>query len=245
MGDLDGPAASPEDEEAASLELAMRLQLEEEAWMAQQQAGMAQQQAMEETADEDEESLALAIRLQQEDDDEQLRLALGVQNDERGSPGSYSYEQLMNLTETVGTVSRGASDESIGALPTVTFKCCDSSVNMGTKVCALAPATWERPLTAADACSRARAVLDLPGGVRGGRRAARAPVQARRARRVYGPVAPCQQVLPHLSGAHAAKAPLRCALLLSCVGRVAGGGAGRRGVKPSADEPNARLAAAV
>ena len=69
MGDLDGPAASPEDEEAASLELAMRLQLEEEAWMAQQQAGMAQQQAMEETADEDEESLALAIRLQQEDDD--------------------------------------------------------------------------------------------------------------------------------------------------------------------------------
>ena len=125
------PPAAIGDDEEASLALALRLQLEEEAWMAQQNAAA---EELAEAPPDDEESLALAIRLQQEDDDEQLRRALGVQNGERGSPGSYSYEQLMALTETVGTVSRGASDASIGALPTVTFKCCDASANLGTKV---------------------------------------------------------------------------------------------------------------
>ena len=71
---------------------------------------------------EDAESLALAIRLQQEDDESALRDALGVQEGEAdpGSPSQYTYEQLMRLQDTVGMVSKGASEDSINALTKLT-----------------------------------------------------------------------------------------------------------------------------
>ena len=73
--DVDDAPSSGADVEAASLQLALRLQMEEEAWHAEQMA--MQERATE--APEDEDSLALAIRLQQEDDDALLRSALGMQ----------------------------------------------------------------------------------------------------------------------------------------------------------------------
>jgi len=50
-----------------------------------------------------------------------LRNALGVQDEEDpGSPSQYSYEQLMRLQDTVGVVSRGASQDDITSLRTLT-----------------------------------------------------------------------------------------------------------------------------
>ena len=118
----DGGEADQLDEETrATLELARRLQEEERLYLAEQQA------AHERLAGEaeDEDSLALAIRLQQEDDEQALRDALGLQggegdDDDPGSPSQYSYEQLMRLGETVGEVSRGASGDQIESLRTLT-----------------------------------------------------------------------------------------------------------------------------
>ena len=45
-----------------------------------------------------------------------------LDGDGQGSPNQYSYEALMQLGDTVGAVSRGASEDAIGALPTVTYK---------------------------------------------------------------------------------------------------------------------------
>ena len=88
---------------------------------------------------EDAESIALAIRLQQEDDEQALRNALGVMGgdgSEPGSPSQYSYEQLMRLSETVGEVSRGASEDDINKLRTMTYEeaCKDSTIILGEQV---------------------------------------------------------------------------------------------------------------
>ena len=123
VGGLAGIDMSGLDEETkASLELAMRLEQEERQRVQEQQAA-AQRLSQE---PEDAESLALAIRLQQEDDEMALRNALGVlpsngdDDDEPGSPSQYSYEQLMQLGEAVGEVSRGAQAEDIVKLRVVT-----------------------------------------------------------------------------------------------------------------------------
>lgn len=73
--DVEDLPSSGTDAEAASLQLVLRLQMEEEAWHAEQMA--MQERAPEHP--EDEDSLALAIRLQQEDDDALLRSVLGMQ----------------------------------------------------------------------------------------------------------------------------------------------------------------------
>ena len=82
---------------------------------------------MEQSLPQDAESIALAIRLQQEDDEMALRNALGIAGNEDGDPDSpshYSYEQLMQLGQTIGEVSRGASSEAISALRTVSARPC-------------------------------------------------------------------------------------------------------------------------
>ena len=126
--------------------LARMLQLEEQEQLQEQLRQMVEAQAQSQPGDD--ETMALVRRMQHEEEeqfqeqlreterlqDEQMRQAgLVFENGESGSPGQLSYEQLTALGETVGTVSRGASDESIGALRTVVFKCCDASVNAGTK----------------------------------------------------------------------------------------------------------------
>ena len=116
------------EEERQSIELAMRLQAEEEARMEEEADALERMQGMP-ASTEDEESLRLAIQLQQEEDDATLRRFLGEQagvadggadGDGRGggaiSPSQYSYEQLLRLGDSVGTVSRGASEEAIQAL---------------------------------------------------------------------------------------------------------------------------------
>lgn len=123
LGELQQPMAlelgSDMDEETKqSLELAWRLQEEERLRLQEQHEANERLQ----NEPEDAESLALAIRLQQEDDESALRDALGVQEGETdpGSPSQYSYEQLMRLQDTVGMVSKGASEDSINALTKLT-----------------------------------------------------------------------------------------------------------------------------
>jgi hypothetical protein len=108
--------AGLDDETRQSIELVMRLEEEERARVREQAAAAERLQ----DEPEDEDSIALAMRLQQEDDEAALSNALGVGEDEAGSPSQYSYEQLMRLQDTVGMVSRGASAEDITALRTLT-----------------------------------------------------------------------------------------------------------------------------
>ena len=86
---------------------------------------------------EDAESLALATRLQQEDDALAMRNALGDMAGDAGelSPSRYSFEQLMHLNETVGTVSKGAKKEDIQHLITMTYTAAqaESGVIVGKK----------------------------------------------------------------------------------------------------------------
>jgi len=148
MGDLSTPASGGKevDSDEASLELCRMLQLEEQEQLQDQLRQMVEAQSQ--AQPDDDETMALVRRMQQEDEDafqEQLReterlqdeqmrdAGLVIEGADGGSPSQFSYEQLTALGETVGNVSRGASDESIGALKTITFKCCDSSVNAGTK----------------------------------------------------------------------------------------------------------------
>jgi len=111
------PQQPPADDEAASLALAMQLQEEDNAYATSWQSTMVSPERQEQST-EDEESLALAIRLQQEEDEAQLRNTLGLEDgeDTPDSPSNYSYEQLLRLSDTVGTVSKGASSESVDAL---------------------------------------------------------------------------------------------------------------------------------
>jgi len=126
-----------DEETRQSIELAMRLQAEEDARIAEQDVAAAR---MQELGPEDNDSIALAIRLQQEDDEQALRDALGVQagegDDDPGSPSQYSYEQLMRLQQTIGEVSRGASSDAIDALRTMSYEdCCnDENVILGDQV---------------------------------------------------------------------------------------------------------------
>lgn len=143
----DFDAADDVDEETRkTIELAMRLEEEEHARVAEHQAAMAH--FAEHDEEDDAETLALAIRLQQEDDEQALRDALGVlgggDDDQPGSPSTYSYEQLMRLTETVGTVSRGATSEAIGALRTMRFDAAqaDPGVHVGEQ-CAICRMEFE------------------------------------------------------------------------------------------------------
>ena len=126
-----------DEETRQSFELAWKLQAEEDAREAEQAAAAARIQH----EPEDTESMALAIRLQQEDDEQALRNALGVlggdaDSDDPGSPSQYSYEQLMNLQQTVGEVSRGASFQAIDALRTMSYEeaCKDADVILGDQV---------------------------------------------------------------------------------------------------------------
>jgi len=137
FGDVD-------DDTRQSLELAWRLQQEEQARM-QEHAAAAERLQNE---PEDAESIALAIRLQQEDDEQALRNALGVMGgddgSEPGSPSQYSYEQLMRLSETVGEVNRGASEDDINKLRTMTYEeaCKDSNIILGEQ-CAICRMEFE------------------------------------------------------------------------------------------------------
>lgn len=109
--------------EEESLQLALRLQAEDElAHGYDDEAAGAEQ-----NDPELEASLALAMQLQQQDDAAQLRAVLmgmggagggGDDGDPRAlSPSQLDYEQLIRLGENVGSVSRGASQESVDELP--------------------------------------------------------------------------------------------------------------------------------
>ena len=132
---LAAPASSDADlseldeETRQTIELAMKLQEEERLYMQEQMAAAARFAA----EPEDEDSIALAIRLQQEDDESALRNAIGADGEDPGSPSEYTYEQLMRLQETVGMVSKGASVQAIEALRTVTLEDAraDSSIVLG------------------------------------------------------------------------------------------------------------------
>jgi len=90
-------------------------------------------------SEEEAESLAFAIRLQQEEDDAALRAVLGPAaslDDERDgavSPSQYSYEVLMRLGEALGEVSKGAAEGTIHALRTLRCSAArdDASVRLG------------------------------------------------------------------------------------------------------------------
>ena len=136
-----------DEETKASLELAWQLEQDERQRIAEQQAAAERLS----TEPEDAESIALAIRLQQEDDELALRNALGVlppgddgDSEEPGSPSQYSYEQLMRLGETVGEVSRGAKEDEIQSLRTMTYAAAkaDSTVILGEQ-CAICRMEFE------------------------------------------------------------------------------------------------------
>lgn len=94
---------------------------------------------------DDDESMALAIRLQQDDDEAALRDALGMQEGEhRGSPSQYSYEQLMLLSEVIPEVNRGASIEDISALRTMSYEeaRADQRLVLGDQ-CSICRMEWE------------------------------------------------------------------------------------------------------
>ncbi|KAJ1450762.1 hypothetical protein M885DRAFT_531411 [Pelagophyceae sp. CCMP2097] len=79
--------------------------------------------------EEVDESLALAWRLQQEDDDQALLMALnGGAGTPTGvtfrnvSPSQMSFDQLTELGNHIGVVSKGTSHTFLEGLPTVAFK---------------------------------------------------------------------------------------------------------------------------
>jgi len=138
--DMDDSAStmseSPEamGDDTATLELVWRLQREEDARFAEREAADARfggespggGDAHGALSEEEAESLALAIRLQQEEDDAALRAVLGPAavldqetRDGASSPSQYSYETLMRLGEALGEVSKGASAVAIASLRTV------------------------------------------------------------------------------------------------------------------------------
>ena len=82
--------------------------------------------------EEIDESLALAWRLQQEDDDRALLMALnGGREPPAGvtarnvSPSQMTYDQLMELGDNIGKVSKGAASSAVDALPTCKY--CDAA----------------------------------------------------------------------------------------------------------------------
>ncbi|KAH8053426.1 ubiquitin-protein transferase [Aureococcus anophagefferens] len=87
--------------------------------------------ASEDEDDEEiDESLALAWRLQQEDDDRALLMALnGGRSRQRAPPLNVSpqmtYDQLMELGDNIGKVSKGAASSAVDALPTCKY--CDAA----------------------------------------------------------------------------------------------------------------------
>lgn len=140
------PAAAPDSMDSGereSLRLALALQSEEERYIEAQREGaarLAQIEAeredddqAEDIEDEDEEeeldeSLALAWRLQQEEDDRALFIALnGGREPPPGtlprnvSPSQMTFDELTQLGENIGKVSKGASKSAIDDLPTCTF----------------------------------------------------------------------------------------------------------------------------
>ena len=156
LGFSEAELAEMDDETRQSIELAMRLQEEERLRIQEQQAAA---ERLEGQAD-DEESIALAIRLQQEDDESALRNALGVTDGEPGSPSEYTYEQLMRLQDTVGMVSRGASQDDISALRTLTVEEArrpGSNIVLGEQVC-----TKRTPLPRSHACCAPRTAVLTP-----------------------------------------------------------------------------------
>ena len=82
----------------------------------------------EEEEDDYDESLALAWRLQQEDDDRALLMAMngGIEPPEGAterslSPSQMTYDQLLQLGENVGKVSKGTDQAQWDDLPTCTY----------------------------------------------------------------------------------------------------------------------------
>ncbi|KAH8069095.1 ubiquitin-protein transferase [Aureococcus anophagefferens] len=82
--------------------------------------------------EEIDESLALAWRLQQEDDDRALLMALnGGREPPAGvtarnvSPSQMTHDQLMELGDNIGKVSKGAASSAVDALPTCKY--CDAA----------------------------------------------------------------------------------------------------------------------
>ena len=82
----------------------------------------------EEEEDDYDESLALAWRLQQEDDDRALLMAMngGIEPPEGAterslSPSQMTYDQLLQLGENVGKVSKGTDQKQLDDLPTCTY----------------------------------------------------------------------------------------------------------------------------
>ena len=236
-----------------SFELAWRLQAEEDARVAEQQAAATRLQ----DEPEDAESLALAIRLQQEDDEQALRNAMGETEEEGGdlSPSQYSYEQLMRLGQTIGEVSRGASAEHICALRCMGYEEArkDSSIILGEQVrmrerapplawpAARPPPLLPRCLAASHCCAHAKrmrwlttargrshAVLDLPDGVRAVGRAARDAMRPRRARRVSRSVARGEQELSAVPQGDCAVAAVRACPLVGANGGLRGADGRRR-----------------
>lgn len=141
-----GPAMAPEtmdSDERESLRLALALQSEEERYIEEQREGaarLAQIEAgredddqagdIEDESEEEEmdESLALAWRLQQEEDDRALFIALnGGREPPLGtlprnvSPSQMTFDELTQLGENIGKVSKGTSKSAIDDLPTCTF----------------------------------------------------------------------------------------------------------------------------
>jgi E3 ubiquitin-protein ligase BIG BROTHER-like protein len=84
----------------------------------------------EEDDEEIDESLALAWRLQQEDDDRALLMAMnGGTEPPAGvtarnlSPSQMTYDQLMELGDNIGKVSKGAAATALDKLPTCAYGC--------------------------------------------------------------------------------------------------------------------------
>lgn len=139
--------------EKESLRVALELQREEEWYMAAQREGAARLAELEATREDDDdegveeeeeeeeeeidESLALAWRLQQEEDDRALFIALnGGQEPPPGmlprnvSPSQMTFDELTQLGENIGKVSKGTSKSAIDDLPTCTFRVASSDPNV-------------------------------------------------------------------------------------------------------------------
>ncbi|KAJ8598454.1 hypothetical protein CTAYLR_006857 [Chrysophaeum taylorii] len=128
--------------ERESLRLALALQCEEEEYMTAQREGAARlaeleaaqvegprdEEEEEEEEEEIDESFALAWRLQQEEDDRALFLALNGGRDvptgtlpRNVSPSQMTFDELTQLGENIGKVSKGTSKSAIDDLPTCVF----------------------------------------------------------------------------------------------------------------------------
>ena len=142
------PPDEPENAEEESLRLALELQEREERYAREQEEGAArhaelsqrrreeevsdgeddEEEGEEEEEDDYDESLALAWRLQQEDDDRALLMAMngGIEPPEGAterslSPSQMTYDQLLQLGENVGKVSKGTDQKQLDDLPTCTY----------------------------------------------------------------------------------------------------------------------------